>query len=178
MSRLSQRGQASAGIALGTKRIAVPRAGSLRAADGTSRLRDFDACFDALFAHYGSDAAWEAMPGADEALALLEARGLALAVVSNFDHRLPDLLSSLGLRQRISHVVIPADVGAAKPDRRIFDAALAALGVSAAEAVYVGDEPENDHAGAAQAGLRAVDVRELATLTRLPDLLAGKDLAR
>jgi putative hydrolase of the HAD superfamily len=65
-------------------------------------------------------------------------------------------------------VVLPADAGAAKPDARIFLLALARLGVTAREAVYVGDDPHDDHAGAAAAGLRVVDV------TAVPDL---RDLA-
>jgi len=148
---------------------------TLRAADGTARLRDRDACFDALFAHYATPAAWEARPGAAQALDALAARGLRLAVVSNFDQRLLLLLAALGLGRRLERIVLPVDAGVAKPDPRIFAVALRALDVSPAEAVYVGDDPANDHEGAAAAGLRAVDVRALATLALLPELLERKD---
>jgi putative hydrolase of the HAD superfamily len=148
---------------------------TLRTADGTARLRDFEACFEALFAHYATPAAWEASPGASHALGALAARGLRRAVVSNFDQRLPPLLAALGLGRWIERIVLPADASAAKPDPRIFAAALEALGVVPAEAVYVGDDPADDHEGAAAAGLRAVDVRALATLALLPELLERKD---
>lgn len=148
---------------------------TLRAADGTARLRDFDACFDALFAHFAAASAWEPMPGAARALAALAARGLRLAVVSNFDQRLRPLLAALGLARFFDCIVLPADAGAAKPDPRIFTFALEALGVLAAEAVVVGDDPTDDHAGAVAAGLRAVDVRSLATLALLPSLLERKE---
>ena len=148
---------------------------TLRAADGTARLRDFDACFEALFAHYAAASAWEPAPGAAEALETLAARGLRLAVVSNFDRRLPALLAGLGLARFFDRVVLPSDAGASKPDPRIFAFALEALGVSPAQAVYVGDDPSDDHEGAAAAGLRAVDVRALATLALLPEILARKE---
>ncbi len=149
--------------------------GTLRAADGTARLRDFDACFDALFAHYATAEAWEAMPGAAAGLAALSARALRLAVVSNFDQRLPGILRALDLARHFERIVLPADAGAAKPDPRIFRFALAELGLTADQAVYVGDDPTDDHDGACAAGLRAVDVRELATLEALPDLLGVGD---
>ena len=148
---------------------------TLRAADGSARLRDFDACFEALFAHYAAASAWEPMPGAAGALEALAARGLRLAVVSNFDRRLPALLHGLGLARFFDRIVLPADAGAAKPDPRIFAFALEAIGVSPDEAAYVGDDPSDDHAGAAAAGLRAVDVRALATLALLPEILARKE---
>ena len=64
--------------------------------------------------------------------------------------------------------MLPADVGAAKPDRRIFALALARLDVPASEALYVGDDEDRDVAGARAAGLEAIDVRSLATLSQLP----------
>lgn len=140
---------------------------TLRAADGTARLADFDACFDALFRHYAGAAAFDAAPGAAAALDALAARGLRLAVLSNFDHRLPGLLESLGLSGRFERIVLPGAARAAKPDPAIFHFALAALGLPAASAVYVGDDPDDDHAAARAAGLEAVDVRSLATLADL-----------
>jgi putative hydrolase of the HAD superfamily len=144
---------------------------TLRAADGSARLRDFESYFDALFALYAGPDAWAAAPGAAETLGALAERGLRLAIVSNFDHRLPALLEALGLDRHLAQIVLPGRAGAAKPDARIFAVALAALDVTAAEAVYVGDDPVDDHDGARAAGLRAVDVRALATLASLPALL-------
>lgn len=140
---------------------------TLRAADGTARLRDFDACFEALFSHYAGREAWAAAPGASEALSALRRRGLRLAVLSNFDHRLPGLLAQLGLPEAFEHVFLPGEARSAKPDPAFFAFALRALGVAPAEAAYVGDDPADDHEGAQRAGLRAVDVRTLATLADL-----------
>jgi putative hydrolase of the HAD superfamily len=83
---------------------------------------------------------------------MLRARGLALVVVANWDVSVHDRLRELGLAPYFDAVVSSADVGAAKPDRRIFDTALARLGVPAARALHVGDSPA-DEEGARAAGL-------------------------
>jgi len=49
-----------------------------------------------------------------------------------------------------------ADVGVLKPHPAIFEHALGALGVTADEAIFVGDNPAADIAGAQGAGMRAV----------------------
>ncbi len=125
----------------------------------------FDTCFDALWRHFSGPGAWRPRGGAREVLGALRARGLATGVVSNFDRRLPALLRALRLEP--DTVVLPSDAGAAKPDPRIFRAALERLGVPAAAALYVGDHPQHDVAGARRAGLRAVDVAGLANLGEL-----------
>jgi putative hydrolase of the HAD superfamily len=140
---------------------------TFRAADQTARFPDFETFFDALFAHYAEPAAWQAAPDAAVALAGLAARGRRVAVLSNFDHRLPAILAGLGL-DAVERVLLPGELGAAKPDPRFFEAAAARLGVSAAEAVYVGDDPEHDLVAARRAGWRAVDATSLATLGALP----------
>lgn len=141
---------------------------TFRAADGTARFDDFDGFFAVLFAHYADARAWRLAPGAHEGLAALSARGLPLAVLSNFDHRLPGLLEGLGVAERLACLVLPAEVGAAKPDPEIFTFALRRLGVSAERALYVGDHAEEDLAGARAAGLRALDVASLPDLRALP----------
>ena len=56
----------------------------------------------------------------------------------------------------------------AKPDRRIFDAALEGLGDPTRRAIYVGDRAIEDVAGARRAGLIPIRVGSLATLAELP----------
>src|SRR5690606_4443189 len=128
------------------------------AADQMVRFPDFEAFFAALFAHYADAGAWRAAPGAAEGLAGLRAAGRRVAVASNFDHRLPGILAGLGLAASLDAVLLPAALGAAKPDPRFFAAAARRLGVAPAEALYVGDDPEQDLAAARRAGWRAVDV--------------------
>lgn len=54
--------------------------------------------------------------------------------------------------------LVTGQLPAGKPDRRAFDALAGALGVDAAALAYVGDEPEMDVVGAADAGARAIQV--------------------
>jgi putative hydrolase of the HAD superfamily len=95
---------------------------------------------------------FEAVPGALETLASLRARGLELAVVSNWDVGLSEHLERLGANRLFSAVVTSAEAGTAKPDPAVFRLALDRLGVEAERAVHVGDESE-DELGAAAAGM-------------------------
>jgi putative hydrolase of the HAD superfamily len=114
------------------------------------------------------------------ALARLRADGVALAVVSNWDVSLHEMLERTGLRPHVDHVVSSVEVGAAKPDPAPFATALAALGFEAREAVHVGDSLDEDVAGARAAGITPVlldrddnvaapgDVRVIRSLDALP----------
>jgi putative hydrolase of the HAD superfamily len=99
---------------------------------------------------------FRAFPEVAEVLGRLRAGGARLAVVSNWDVSLHDVLERTSLRTFVDEVVTSAEVGAAKPDPAIFRAALARLGRSAAGAVHVGDSLDFDVAGAHAAGLEAV----------------------
>jgi putative hydrolase of the HAD superfamily len=148
---------------------------TFRAADGMVRFDDFEGCFAELWRHYAGAGAWRLAPGAREGLGALAARGLRLGVLSNFDQRLPGLLHELGLDAYFERVMLPAEAGAAKPEPAIFAAALAALGVPAERALYVGDHVEQDVAGAVAAGLRALDVTTLPDLRALPKAIDRLD---
>jgi len=100
--------------------------------------------------------AFEAYPDAAAALEELGGHGLRLIAASNWDCSLPRVLDGAGLGGLLDGVVSSAMVGARKPDRALFEAALALAGCSADEAVHVGDSLENDVRGARAAGIRAV----------------------
>ena len=88
------------------------------------------------------------------ALERLRAQGHKLAVVSNWDVSLHEVLERTGLREHVDAVVSSVEVGSAKPDAAPFETALARLGVDTA--VHVGDSAEEDVAGARAAGLTPV----------------------
>jgi len=92
------------------------------------------------------------LPGVVPALRSLRARGVALAVVANWDFGLHDELERHALRQYFDAVVTSAETGTKKPDPAPFHIALAALGVAPARVVHVGDH-EDDERGAAAAGV-------------------------
>lgn len=111
-----------------------------------------------LFSHYADPAHWQVYPDVPAQLERWHSRGLGLAVVSNFDSRLPGLLEGLGLARWLSQVVVSSAAGAAKPRPAPFRLALSGLGLRADQVWHVGDSPE-DVEGAAAAGLRCLLVR-------------------
>jgi putative hydrolase of the HAD superfamily len=97
--------------------------------------------------------AFEEVPAVLEAL---RARGHALAVVSNWDVSLREVLERTGLDALVDAVVVSAELGAAKPDPRPFRRALELLGAEAADALHAGDQVDEDVEGARAAGVRPV----------------------
>jgi putative hydrolase of the HAD superfamily len=102
---------------------------------------------------------FRAYPDSAPALAELRERRLRLICVSNWDCSLPDVLARVGLADLLDDIVASATVSARKPDPAIFRAALERAGCGPAEALVVGDTPEEDLAGAAAAGIAALLVR-------------------
>jgi putative hydrolase of the HAD superfamily len=120
------------------------------------RLEDFDAFFADLYERFRSCAAWEMEPGCEALLQALRQRGRRLGVITNFDSRVEDVLSALGIRDFFETVTISSRSSAAKPDVRIFAEALAEAGASPDNSLHVGDHPEEDYRAARRAGLRAL----------------------
>ena len=112
-----------------------------------------------LRAMFARREAWRIYPETRAVLKGLQARGLRLGVISNWDSRLPALLASLDLSAHFETLVYSAAAGFEKPHPAIFKSALAAFGVDPAHAVHVGDRLEEDYAGARAAGLNALLVR-------------------
>jgi FMN phosphatase YigB (HAD superfamily) len=121
---------------------------------------------DEIHAHvdpeFADAALWRSViPGAKEDLGKLAATGLRLGVVSNADGLMASRLRDLEILQvgpgpgvEVECVVDSGAVGVMKPDPRIFDHALDALGLTAEEVWYVGDMPAFDIVGARRAGIR------------------------
>ena len=100
-------------------------------------------------------------PFAVETVASIKRRGLATALVCNTGftttpHLLP-MLAHYGLSSHLD-VMFSDKLGFAKPDTRIFAAALERIGLPPDRCAFVGDNPHTDIAGAQAAGLFAVQV--------------------
>lgn len=115
---------------------------------------------------------FRAYADAAPALAQLRARGLRLVAASNWDCSLPRVLEEAGLRDLLDGVVSSAAVGAAKPDPRLFHAALAAARCPPERALAVGDSPDHDIGGARAAGVAAVLVRRSPDAPAMPGVTA------
>jgi putative hydrolase of the HAD superfamily len=120
---------------------------------------DFDGFFETLYAYYARGRAWECFPEVPAVLEALRAKGCKLAVVSNFDSRLPGILQALGIHGRMDAVIYSSEAGSAKPDPAIFWRALRVLGVAPERSIHVGDNVSADVGGAVAAGIEGLLIR-------------------
>ena len=102
-----------------------------------------------------------------EVLSYLKEKGYRLSVVSNFDHAptARSLLEKFGIADFFEHTVISEEVGWRKPHRKIFEFALARLGENPQDAIFIGDNPEDDIAGSSGCGIDSVWIKRKEQLT-------------
>ena len=135
-----------------------------------------------LYAAFSDAEVWKAFPETTSTLSRLLNAGVRLAVISNWDRRLPDILQILGLAEYFDVVTVSALEGVEKPSPVIFAKTMDRLGISAGDAIHVGDSPLEDYSGAEGAGLGAALIdrhnlfaeepyRRIASLTGIFDLL-------
>jgi FMN phosphatase YigB (HAD superfamily) len=114
---------------------------------------------------------WDySFPWIKQCLERLKRHGYRLALVSNSDGHVEEMINTLGYAPYFEAVIDSQVVGVAKPDPQIFYLALKALGLDdysrmAKEfaeghglqppVLYVGDSFRNDYTGAVKAGLQA-----------------------
>ena len=111
-------------------------------------LRDYRARFAATCVLF---------PDVVPTLTRLRAAGLRVGLITNGSVRMQgSKLACLSLEPSFDAVLISDAEGVSKPDPEIFHRALGRLGTTADRAVFVGDHPELDVAGARGAGMRAV----------------------
>jgi len=142
-----------------------------------------DVIIDALWEAHQRVGLWTvAIDEGPTVVAELKRRGYRIGVVSNAEGRVATDLDAAGYRDLFETVVASHVVGVEKPDPGIFRIALERLGVDRDRAVYVGDVPSVDVAGARRAGLAPVlidrhdrycdwDVPRLKSIRELPALL-------
>ncbi len=93
-------------------------------------------------------------PGAVETVRALREAGVKTCILTNGNVRVQNAkIDALGIRGLLDTIVISEDVGLRKPDPAIFALTLTELGVDAPSTLFVGDNPEVDVVGAANAGL-------------------------
>jgi putative hydrolase of the HAD superfamily len=123
---------------------------------GRPELTDAEA--EAWFARYlrHYETAWALFP---DVLPVLDALAASHrhAVLSNSSLRVQEhKLRVLGVRDRFELVLCAAELGVSKPAAGAFHAACEALELAPHQVAYVGDHPEIDGRGAAEAGLLSV----------------------
>ncbi len=130
---------------------------------------------DELFERFAHAECWKVYPEVFDTLDALERRGLEMAVVSNWDSRLPALLRELSLRRHFGPLLVSAIEGMEKPDARLFRLAAARAGVHPDQVLHVGDRLREDVQGAIGAGLSGLGIDRSAAggegLTKVLDWL-------
>jgi putative hydrolase of the HAD superfamily len=132
---------------------------------------------DALYERHRSPAAWQPYPDTARVLAALRERGVPVAVVSNIGWDLRPVFRVHGVADLVDAFVLSYEHEVQKPDPRLFQVALDALGAggeAARETVMVGDSAQAD-GGATALGCRFLLVEPLPVAERPDALLALLD---
>lgn len=81
-----------------------------------------------------------------------------LALISNFDHgpTARQILDRAGITSFFDLILISEEIGQRKPHAAIFEAACQALRITPSEAIFIGDSPSIDIAGAKRVGMGAI----------------------
>jgi HAD superfamily hydrolase (TIGR01509 family) len=99
---------------------------------------------EALYGLLIEPANWTVYPDTVAVLGDLHARGIKVAVVSNIAFDLRPAFAAVGAADFVDEFVLSFEVGAVKPNPEIFQTALTRLGVTAEDALMVGDSEEAD----------------------------------
>ncbi|HBE18393.1 MAG TPA: hydrolase [Cyanobacteria bacterium UBA11149] len=121
-----------------------------------NQFEDFTDFFDQLYNYFATAQPWFIYPDVIPALAAWQKAGIQLGIVSNFDSRIDLVLKALKLDEFFKSVTISTQVGAAKPQPKIFATALEKHQCYPQEAWHIGDSLKEDYQGAKAAGLRAI----------------------
>lgn len=134
-----------------------------------------------LYHRFSTAEPYEVFPEVPQVLDALARQGVRMGVVSNWDHRLPEVLEQLDLARFFDDAIVySAAAGVEKPDPRIFGEVLERLDVAPEAALHVGDRRLNDVEGAVAAGMRALHLTrgsgagDLRDLSGLPGLVAAE----
>ena len=113
-----------------------------------------------LFHRFTQADAWVVYPEVAQVLNELELLQVPIVVTSNWDSRLHEVLTNLELRSQFVGVVCSHEVGSAKPNAAMFEAARSLLKSHSPNPtgryVHVGDHPLNDVEGAEAHGFEGV----------------------
>ncbi|MBF6170393.1 HAD family hydrolase [Nocardia blacklockiae] len=120
-----------------------------------------------LYARMVDPLEWTPYPDTDAVLKSLDTQGIPVAVVSNIAFDIRPSFAAFGWEREVALYALSYEIGAMKPDRRIFEWTLERLGIAPESALMVGDSREND-GGATALGCRFAWVDPLPTADR-PD---------
>ena len=119
---------------------------------------------DELYDAFSKPEVWKVYPETHTTLQAIRDRGLEMAVISNWDRRLPEILDGLELTDWFQTITVSAIEGIEKPAAGIFRRTLERLGVRPEETLHVGDSPLEDYEGSRAVGMASVLIDRKGTL--------------
>ena len=112
-------------------------------------------------------------PDARDTLHLLSKKGYRFGIIANQVAGTSDRLGNWGLRAFFDVVVASAEAGIAKPEKAIFELALALAGCTPEESMMVGDRLDNDIQPAKAMGMKTVWIRQGSAQHQAPSMGHG-----
>ncbi len=121
------------------------------------KFADFDQFFKQLYAYFATAEPWIVYQDVRIALDGWKNQGIVLGVLSNFDSRIYKVLADLELKSYFDSITISTEVGAAKPEAKIFKTALTKYQLERSPdlAWHIGDSFSEDYEGATAVGITA-----------------------
>lgn len=98
------------------------------------------------------------MPHADHVLAQLDRAGLQLAVVSNSDSRIRQVIKEFDLEEKFpaEAIFLSSECGSAKPNIQMFRKMGSVLSVEASQTMHVGNSVQKDYKPAKLIGMHPI----------------------
>jgi putative hydrolase of the HAD superfamily len=119
---------------------------------------DREAIFAELWNHFARPESWRVYDDVEPCWRALAARGLRIAIASNFDDRLEPIARHIKPLDRAVRLFISARIGFRKPAGEFFRFIERELDAEPAALLSVGDDLENDCQGAKAAGWQAISL--------------------
>ncbi len=121
-----------------------------------SSFNDFESFFEELYFDFASPKRWKMYQDVKPVLNHLSQQKIPMLIVSNWDSRLRGICQFYNLNQYFEDIVISAEVGFAKPDKKIFEIAIKKTNISPKKIIHIGDSLVDDVRGAKQVGITPV----------------------
>ena len=127
----------------------------------------FDILARQIFHYYETSEAWSLIPSALSSIQSLSDMNIHLAVISNWDDRLHNILAGFDLPKYFQAVILSHEVGVEKPDVRIFEIAEQSVRKQSSVQqsnfqlkIHIGDNLKKDGYGAIKAGWTSIVISE------------------
>lgn len=125
--------------------------------------------FSDIYQEFRKPEVWHVFSDVVPIFNTLKEMKIKIAVASNWDNRLPELLSNLKLNSYLDHQFISCEIGVGKPDPKFFQICLDRLSLRPDQVIHIGDDPINDVKGPSSVGIKGLLIDR--KKDSLPDIL-------